>query len=125
MIGAVCALGLATVAGPALALSPVVTNCQHQGNRLTEHFSISQLRTALATIPADVKEYSPCFAIIQNQLFTQLGGKLKPGSGLGSGSSSGNSFLSTPVIVVLLVIVLGGGGAAYAAWKRNPGGGPG
>jgi hypothetical protein len=123
VIGAVCALGLAAFSSPALALSPVVANCQHSGGtQLTEHFSISQLQNALATMPADVKEYSSCYAIIQNQLFKQVGGS-KTGSGSGSGASSGSSFLSVPVIIVLLVIVLGGGGAAYAASKRNSGGG--
>jgi hypothetical protein len=101
--------------GDALAISPVLTDCQHHPNGLTQHYSLAELRSALASIPADVREYSGCVNIIQTQIFRQSTGKLPPATG-GSGSS-----VLVPVIIVLLVILLGGGGAAYLVRRRGGG----
>ncbi len=111
-----CALaGALLVPSQALALSPVITDCNTH-NALTHHYSVSQLRHALATMPADVKEYTACYQIIDDQLFRQLGRRV-PGSG--SGSSGGGSFVSTPILIAVIVVILLGGGLAYAAWRRG------
>lgn len=116
------ALALALLAAPALALSPATKDC-YAHNRLTRHYTVSELRKALATMPADVKEYTGCYQAEQDQLFHQLGQPV-PGqhSGSGGGGSSG-SFISTPLLIVLIVVVLAGGGLALLAARRGGGGG--
>src|SRR5947209_5126326 len=102
VVGALAALTLA--ATPALAATdPVVRDCTSH-NGLTHQYSAAELRHALATMPADVKEYTACPDVIQRALDTQLGG-LHLHGGTASG---GGSFLPTPVIVVLAVVLLGG-----------------
>ena len=102
-------------AAQASGLSPAVADCNTH-NGLTGHYSVAQLRTALATMPADIKEYTNCYDAIQQQLLAQLSGvKGKGGSGQGGGS-----FLPTPVIVILALVVVGGAGfAAYAYRQRH------
>ena len=81
-----------------------------------------QLRTALSTMPADVKEYTDCYDVIQRALLAQIGSSHQSGGG---GQGSGGSFLPTPLIVVLVVLVVGTAGfAAVAARRRGGGGGP-
>lgn len=112
---AVC-VALALVAlGPGAALgAPTPLSDCNAHNALTRHYSISQLRNALATMPADIKEYSPCYQIIQNQLFAQVGGLKAHGGSAGGGGS----FISTPVLIVVIVVVLAGGGLALRAARR-------
>lgn len=121
------ALGVLTILpAAALAGSPVTTDC-YRHTMLTRHYTVAQLRAALATMPADVKEYTSCYTVIEDQLFHQLG-KPVPGSGDqsggGSSGSSGGSFISTPLLVALIVIVVGGAGFTYAAWRRGRGAAP-
>jgi hypothetical protein len=114
-------IGAGTVlASPALgAQSPVLTDCFANG-RLTQQYSIGQLRTALSTIPVSATEYSICYDVIQRQLFAQI----HPGKGNGSGSGSGGSFLPTPVIIVLVLLLLGAVTfGAIAIRSRAKGGG--
>lgn len=111
--------GLALAADPALAASPVISDCAHH-NRLTHRYSISELQAALAQIPPDIKEYTDCYAVIDNQLYQQLRGKVRVHGG---GTASGGSSFPTALVVALVVIVLAGGGAAYAAFRRSRGGG--
>ncbi|HET9719748.1 MAG TPA: hypothetical protein VFP55_06710 [Solirubrobacteraceae bacterium] len=120
LIAGAAILALSLLPSRALALSSVITDCNAH-TKLTQHYTIAELRNALATMPADVKEYTSCYQIIQTQLYHQLG-KPVPGS---SGSSSGNSFISAPLLIAIIVIVVLGGALAYAAWRRGDGGGPG
>ena len=112
---------LAVTAPSALALSPVLVDCEAH-NKLTNHYSVAQLRNAIATMPAQEREYSDCYQVIQNQLFAQIGGRHLNGNG--SGGSGGSSF-PVVLVVVLVVIVAGGGGLAYASWRRRGTAGPG
>lgn len=115
----VCALSIGATLLPggagAAGLSPPVADCNKHG-QLTQHYSAAELRSALATMPADIKEYTSCPDVIQRALLGDLG--LLHGRGSGSG---GGSFLPTPVIVVLALVVVGGVGYATWVWRRrNP-----
>jgi len=114
--------GLAVAAGPAQAEAPAVVDCSAH-SKLTHHYTVAELNNALATMPADIKEYTDCYQLIQNQLYTQIGklpGKHSKGS-VTSSSSSGTVIL----IIAVIVIVLAGGGLALAASRRRGGDGPG
>ena len=63
---------------PLASLSPPVADCNAHGG-LTRHYTVKQLQKALATMPADIKQYTSCPDVIDHQLLVQLG-KL-PGSG--------------------------------------------
>ncbi len=112
-----CAIAAAALAAPAAmaAANPVVVDCTSH-NRLTHRYTVGQLRTALATMPADVKEYTSCPDVIQRALNDQLGGLHASGGGSGSG---GGSFLPTPVIVLLVLLILGGATFAAVAMRRG------
>jgi hypothetical protein len=110
--------GVAASSASAAGLSPVVADCNAHG-RLTRHYTVTQLRSALATIPADIAEYTDCHDVIQHQLLVQLG-KL-PGNG-GSGQGGG-SFLPTWLIVVLAILVVAAGGFGVLALRNRRGGG--
>jgi hypothetical protein len=112
---------LALLPSQAQAMTRPTADCYAHNNKLTRHYSVAQLRNALATMPADVKEYTSCYEVIEDQLFRQLGRPV-PGTGRSSRSSTG-SVISTPLLIVLIVVVLGGGGLAYVAWRRGGGGG--
>jgi hypothetical protein len=95
----------------------VITDCNAHGS-LTKHYSVTQLHTALSTMPADVQEYTNCYNVIQNQLEAQVAGhKVDPSNTSGSGGGG----LSTPVIIVLIVVVIGGGALAGVALQRRGG----
>jgi hypothetical protein len=81
-----------------------ITDCNDNGT-LTGHYSADALRNALATMPADVREYTDCYDVIEKQLFAQLGTSSTAGTG-STGSSSGGSVLPTWLIVVIVVLVL-------------------
>lgn len=93
----------------------MISDCNTHG-RLTQRYSVSQLRAALGTMPADVKEYTDCYDVIQRTLFAQLSSTHVGGSGK---SSSGGSFLPTPLIVVLAVLVVGALGLGAVALSRR------
>jgi hypothetical protein len=112
--------GLFAAAPAAAAGSQAVADCNAHA-RLTQQYSAGQLRAALSTMPADVKEYTDCFDVIQRQLLAQIGGSHQNG---GSGQGSGGSFLPTPLIVVLVALVVGAGIFAAVAVRRRGGGGP-
>ena len=107
------AAGLLPSAAGAAGLSAPVADCNEHG-RLTRHYSAPVLRNALATMPADLKEYSGCYDEIQHALLAGI----RP-LHLNSSGSGGGSFLPTPVIVVLAVALLGGVGYATVAWWRR------
>lgn len=89
--------------------APVIADCQAH-DALTKHYSEAELKNALATLPADVSEYTNCVQVIQTAL-TAAGG----GGSNGSGSGSGGSFLPTPVIIVIVVLIL----TAATFWAVN------
>jgi hypothetical protein len=104
----VCAL---SAAAPAVVIaqssdtaSAAITDCNDHGT-LTAHYSVDTLRTALATMPADVREYTDCYDVIEKQLFAQLGTSGTAGTTT-TGSSSGGSVLPTWLIVVIVVLAL-------------------
>jgi len=104
----VCAL---SAAAPAIVTaqsggtaSQAITDCNDHGT-LTGHYSADALRTALANMPADVREYTDCYDVIEKQLFAQLGTSSSSGTG-GSGSSSGGSVLPTWLVIVIVVLAL-------------------
>lgn len=87
-------------------------------NQLTHHYTAAQLKAALSAMPADVKEYTDCYDVIERALLTQLG-QYHPAAAASSGS--GGSFLSAPVIVVLAVLVLSAAAFGGAAMRRRGG----
>lgn len=106
------------LAAEARAENPAVVDCNHH-NMLTRSYSVARLRNALATMPPDVREYTSCYQVIDDQLLRQLGQKIPGGAGVAS-TSSGGSLISTPLLIVVIVIVLGGGAGAYVAYRRRP-----
>ncbi len=114
---------LAIAAAPATAASgsAVISDCNSHG-RLTRQYSTAQLRNALSTMPADVKEYTDCLDVIQRALLANVGGNHESGSG--SGNSSGSSFLPTWLIVVLVLLALAAVTLGAVAIRRRRGGPP-
>ena len=113
-----CVLGLVlagTLAQPAAAagLSPPVADCYAHGT-LTHHYSAAELSQALATMPADIAEYSNCHDVLEHALLADLGKLGGPG-----GSGGGGSFLPTWLLVVLALLVLGGAAFALLALRNR------
>lgn len=110
-------LGAALIVAPsALALAPATEDCLKHDGRLTRSFTVQQLQAALNSMPADLKEYNSCAAVIQSQIDAELGRHVKrPRSGPGGAGSSG----TTVLLIVVVVIVLGGGGLAVVAARRR------
>lgn len=103
VLGALVLGGLAS--RPALASQAAAVADCNAHNRLTRHYSVAELRGALSTMGADVKEYTNCYDVIDSTLLAQIGGSRHPGAAA-PGGGSGGSFLSTPVIVVLVLLGL-------------------
>jgi hypothetical protein len=103
-------------AAPAAAAngSQVISDCNTHG-RLTQRYSVAQLRTALNAMPADVKEYTDCYDVIQRALLAQLGGAHTGGGD----SGGGGAFLPTPLIVVLVLLALAAVGLGAVALRRR------
>src|SRR5579859_5919174 len=116
---AAAAIGLAASGALAAGLPPADADCNANA-QLTHHYTPSQLQTALNQMPADMKEYSNCFGVIQRQLLIELG-KLHPKAGSGGG---GGSFLPVWLIVVLGLLIAGaaGFGAVAVRNRRSVGG---
>lgn len=122
LIGCAAVAALFVLPAQALAISPVTTDCNTH-NKLTHHYSVGELKHALATMPADVKEYTSCYQIIEDQLLKQVG-KASAGSGAGTSTGSSSSFVSTPVLIIVILVVVLGGGLAFLAARRGGGGTP-
>ena len=105
-LGCVLSLGVPALAAAASGGTPsqAISDCNDHG-KLTQQYSAQALRTALAQMPADVREYTDCFDVIERQLFKQLGNSGAGAAGT-STSSSGSSFLPTWLIVVIVVLAL-------------------
>lgn len=99
-------LGVPALAGAASGgtASQAITDCNDHG-QLTQQYSSEVLRQALAQMPADVREYTDCFDVIERQLFKQLGTSTTAGGGT-STSGSGSSFLPTWLLVVIVLLAL-------------------
>jgi hypothetical protein len=97
--------------------APVIADCQAHLH-LTHHYTVSQLKNALATLPADTAEYTNCQQVIESALTHPDG----PGANNGAGSGSGSSFLPTPVLIVLVLLVLAAAtfGALSIRRRRGP-----
>ncbi|HTU84097.1 MAG TPA: hypothetical protein VMF57_00910 [Solirubrobacteraceae bacterium] len=128
LLALVCALSLGApmVAAAASGGTPsqAISDCNQHG-RLTASYSTSTLRAALAQMPVDVKEYTDCYDVIENQLFKELG---HPTSGTATppSTSSSSSFLPTWLIIVIVVLALAAiTFGAMAIRRRSGGGGPG
>jgi hypothetical protein len=100
--------------------SQVVADCNSNG-QLTHHYTLVQLRAALSTMPAAVKEYTDCYDVIDHQLLAQLG-KLSGTGGSDGSSGSGGSFLPTPVIVLLAALLAAGAAFGVVAVRKRAGG---
>jgi len=108
VLSLVCALAAGPAAAVAAAASgdtprAAIADCS-ANDRLTQHYSSATLTAALAQLPADVREYSDCYDVIEKQLFAQLG-KSSTGAS-GGGSSSGGSVLPTWLLIVIIVLAL-------------------
>ena len=113
----VLALG-AAAAAPAWAGptgQDVLADCNSHGT-LTGHYSTADLQAALAAMPAQTKEYTDCYDLVQRTLLAELG--QLHGSG---GSGSGGSLLPTWLIVVVALLVVGGAGFGAVALRRRQG----
>ncbi len=101
----VLALGAGVLAPTALASSGAggaLADCNAHA-QLTQTYSTGQLQSALRTMPADQKEYTDCYDVIQRALLTDIG-HLHAASGGDSQHGGGSSFLSTPVIIGIVVV---------------------
>jgi hypothetical protein len=107
-------LGVMVLASPAGAagLSPPVADCYANGH-LTNSYTAPELRHGLATMPAEIREYSGCYDVLQQALLNDIHGLN------GSGSGGGGSFLPVWLIVVLVLLVLGGAGFGVVAWRNR------
>lgn len=114
VLGAI--VGAATVStASASGVSPPVADCSAHG-QLTRHYSAAELRSALATMPADIAEYTSCPDVIRRALLATLGSLNGGGSGGGGG---GGSFLPGWVIAVLAVLVVAGAAMGAVAVRNR------
>ena len=117
LIACAVAAGTIALAGPgalAAGLPPADADCNVNA-KLTHHYTVAQLQTALNQMPADMKEYSNCFGVIQRQLLIQLHG-LHPN---GDSGGSGGSFLPIWLIIVVALLVAGAGGFGVLALRNR------
>jgi len=109
------ALGL--VAAPLAAAAPsgqdALADCNSHGT-LTRHYSTVDLKAALAAMPAQTKEYTDCYDVIQRALLADLGRLHAGGSG-----GSGGSLLPTWLIVVVAVLVVSAAALGGVALRRR------
>src|SRR5437763_13142551 len=117
VVALVCALGALAAPVTSAAQSQAVADCNAHGH-LTRHYSVAQLRHALVTMSADVKEYTDCYDVIQRALLAQLA-SIRGGGGGGSDQGSGGSFLPTPLIVLLVLLALAAATLGAIAVRRR------
>ncbi|MGA9859051.1 MAG: hypothetical protein WBQ18_14395 [Solirubrobacteraceae bacterium] len=100
--------------------NPVINDCQAHGV-LTSSYTVAALHHALAVMPEYTKQYTSCYDIINLAIAHARNGR----SGT-PGSSSGGSFLPTPVLVILVLLILAAitfAALAVRARRSPPGGG--
>lgn len=115
--GVVATVVALTAASPAFASGSAATaDCAAHGH-LTRSYSSAQLSSALATMPADLQEYTNCYAVIKQALLAQVPAARHHQSASASGSNG--SFLSAPVIVAIVLLAVGGASAAAVAVRRR------
>jgi hypothetical protein len=102
------------------AQSPVLADCGVHG-QLTHDYTLAQLRTALVSMSADLREYGNCYDVIERAIVAKLAATKGNGGAGSGGSSSGGSFLPTPLLIVLIALVVGAGGFGVAALRRRSG----
>lgn len=107
------AAGLTSVSPAMASLTAPAADC-NQHAALTRTYTVSELRTALATMPADIREYTNCYDVIQRALLARLGQAQGGGSGQGGGS-----FLPTPVLIVLVALGLAAVSLGVMAVRRR------
>jgi hypothetical protein len=83
---------------------------------LTRHYSPTELRIALSTMPPTIAEYSNCYDVIQRQLLVEIGSQKLSGA---AGGGSGGSFLPTPVLVAIAVLALAAAALGITALRRR------
>jgi hypothetical protein len=118
-------LGGQAAAGPASGTAAQAISDCNEHAQLTRYYSPSVLRQALAQMPADVKEYTDCYDVIERQLLSELSKGTAPGTAAPKSSSSG-SFLPTWLIVVIVLLALAAITLAAVSIRRrrSRGGGP-
>jgi len=118
LVGAAVALaagGVGAASAAAAAGNPIINDCEANG-QLTHPYTLSQLRHALAVMPASVKQYTNCYDVIQQAL---IQARRTGTAGPAASSSSGSSFLPTPVLIVLIVLVVVAVGLVVVAVMRR------
>ena len=118
LVGAAVALaagGGGAASAAAAAGNPIINDCEANG-QLTHPYTLSQLRHALAVMPASVKQYTNCYDVIQQAL---IQARRTGTAGPAASSSSGSSFLPTPVLIVLIVLVVVAVGLVVVAVMRR------
>lgn len=123
-LAAVTALLASLWAVPAVAAGKFaadpVNDC-YANNTLTRHYTAAQLQRGLATMPADVREYSDCYDVLHRALMAQLAAA-HGGSGGGGGGDGGGSILPAPVLAVLAALIVAAGGLGAVALRRRSAG---
>lgn len=112
-VAAACAAGLIAAAPAAGAGNPILQDCLQHRSGLTGHYTVSQLRHALANIPPESQEYTSCPDVINRALLAAI--KLQRNGG-GSGSGS---FLPVELLIVLAVLVVAAAGFGAQALRNR------
>jgi hypothetical protein len=112
---AAIAVALPVSASAAGKLPPAVADCNAHA-RLTSHYTAAQLRSSLNSMPADIKEYTNCYDVIQKALLAQIG---SIGGNGGDSGGGGSSFLPTPLLIVLGILVVGAIGFGIVALRQR------
>jgi hypothetical protein len=81
-----------------------VSDCNLHG-ALTYRYTVAQLRHGLVTMPANVKEYTDCYDVLERKLLSQAASRRPDANSVGD-PSSGGSMLPTSLIAVLALLAL-------------------
>jgi hypothetical protein len=108
----------ALAATPALAATnAAVADCVANA-QLTRTYTAAELQNGLATMPTDIKQYTDCYDVIQRALLIKLG-KLPNAKQPASSTSSGGSFLPTPLLIALILLVVAAASFGAIALRRR------
>jgi hypothetical protein len=116
LLGALYGTVPAALAVAATGPAAVIADCNSH-NQLTRSYAPAELKAALTTMPASLKEYTDCYDVIDRALITRLSDSHLVGGA--RPTSSGGSFLSAPVIVVLVALLLAAGSFGALALRRR------